>query len=1158
MYARLTPPQGHPYNSARNYRFAFWTLLTLALALILVYPRANAQVVTGTLVGNVTDATGGAIVGAAVKATQTQTNEVRTAATNNQGEYTISTVTPGTYTIEVTKEGFRAFVANNILVNQNNVVRVDAQLSLGATTERVEVTAEASALQTDRADVHAEISTQDLQGLPQPNRTYEGLLETVPGVVPPGGQLAGGTNNPSKGENFAFNGSGTTAPTVRIEGIDAINPWSRSYQSYVPSVEAIQDVNVATNANDAEQGVAGGATINVILKSGTNSTHGAAYEYNMDSAFEANNFFGNASGVTKPPHLVDNDLGGFIGGHIIKNKLFYFGSYEGDFSHYSNSGVLSLPPPVELGGNFSASPTPIYDPATGNANGTGKMPFPGNIIPVSRFDPVSLKIIPNVPATNVGGPSLIANNFFINDHNVYNLHKIDTKYDYVVNSKLRLSGRWGYQPYYNFQQPIYGETLGGTSAFANAGAGNYLQHGAGLAISASGSYVVSPTFVIDATWGKTSSHQLLYPNLANTRYGLDVLGIPGTNNGPLPWTGGVPNFNFNGSFVTMGASYPALDYIQPEYEYVANATKVQGTHTIRFGFDAAFEHPRHIEDRNNVFFFTGAATILNGGPGANAYNQLADFVLGDFYEGQNWLQVLQPYLTMETWEFAAYVRDQWHVSPKLTVNYGVRWEFYPVPTRDSAMNAPSSVAPSGLGTTGNGLYFLNMQQATVTVCGASGIPTNCGINVSHKLFAPSIGIAYRPTEKLVIRTGYSLSPYQEQMGIVQMQSYPGEVELDEVAQNPYAYVGQLHTGLPQILAAPNQKSVFPILPNTGNISSLNSNKNFVRGYFESYNFTVQRELPFNMFGSVGYVGTHAVHLQNSEDLNYGLPGGGTASQPLAFLPDYSTSITALEPTGADKYNSLQVLLNKRLSQGLIFQTAYTYSKDIAETYSSCSTTTLCILVPQYINRNYYTSTLDRTHHLILSATYDLPFGQNHAMANHGIGGAILGGWTLNGIYNHYSGIPFSVLTNSASCNCPGNSTPANLINPSAARIYGSGLNGQPYVNAAAYAPVTGPVFGTAGFDQLRGPGNNNVDMSIFRNFRLTERFTLQARGESFNLSNTPHFANPTAGNLSISNVAYNPDGSIKNPNGFGAITGTAPLGRLLDQRNFRFGLRLMF
>ena len=252
-----------------------------------------------------------------------------------------------------------------------------------------------------------------------------------------------------------------------------------------------------------------------------------------------------------------------------------------------------------------------------------------------------------------------------------------------------------------------------------------------------------------------------------------MLGIPGTNNGPLPWTGGVPNFAIS-NFVTMGASYPALEYIQPVYEYVANATKIKGSHTIRFGADLNFQHPRHIEDRNNQFTFNGGVTTVNGGPGANPYNALSDFLLGAFDEGLNWSQVLQPYLTMRTWEFAAYVRDQWHVSSKLTVNYGVRWEYYPVPTRDAAANGPSSVAPNGLGTTGNGLYFLNMQnEPRCTVCGAGGVPTNCGVSVSNKLFAPSIGIAYRPFEKFVIRAGYSLSPYQANMGMPSDASLPG-------------------------------------------------------------------------------------------------------------------------------------------------------------------------------------------------------------------------------------------------------------------------------------------------------------------------------------------------------------------------------------------------
>jgi hypothetical protein len=1142
---KITPQWGLSMFTS-NGRLPFWGMSALVCLLVLSSQPVRAQVAFGSIVGNVTDASGGGVSGAGVKIILIQTNDSRSVVTNDDGGYTISTVIPGTYRVEVTRPGFRSFVASDILVNQNNVVRVDAQLQVGAVSERVEVTTTATAeLQTERADVHAEITTKSILELPQANRAYEGLLQLVPGVTPPGGQLSGGTNNPSKGMSFSFNGSNATAQTVRIEGINGLNAWSRSYQSYVPSVEAIQNVNIATNATDAEQGIAGGASVNVMLKSGTNETHGGAYLYNINSAFEANNFFANSSGISKPPHLVDNNFGGFAGGHIIRNKLFYFGSYEVDLNHSADSAILSFPNHAQLGGDMSGSGTAIYDPSTGKPDGTGKTPFPGNTIPTNRIDPVTLKIIPNIPQTNLGGAAVV-NNYYTNRSTIYNLHKIDTKLDYNVTSKLRLSGRWGYQPYYNFQTPFYGEVLGGSGGFGQSGAGNYLQHGAGLAVSGSGSYVISPTFVVDATWGKTSSHQLLFPNLTNVRYGLDVLGIPGTNNGPLPWTGGVPNFaiaNFN----TMGASYPALEYTQPMYEYVANATKIKGSHTLRFGADVNFQHPRHIEDRNNTFTFNGSATILNGGPGANPYNALSDFLLGDFYEGTNWLQVLQPYLTLRTWEFAAYVRDQWHVSPKLTVNYGVRWEYYPVPTRDSVMNQPNSVAPGGLGTTGNGLYFLDMKGGTVTVCGAGGVPSNCGIDVSKKLLAPSLGIAYRPTQKLVVRAGYSLSPYQENMGITSMQAYPGEVQLDLIAPNPYSYVGQLHTGLPQILAAPGANSVYPILPNTGNLTGVNSNKKFVRGYYQTYNFTIQRELPGNLLGSVGYVGMHAVHIQTSVNLNYGQLGGGTASQALAWIPDYSAGITALLPWGAEKYNSLQATLNKRFSSGLQFQAAYTFSKDISMATS--------ILIPQYINRDYYTAGADRTHHIVASASYELPFGKGKPLVTQGVGAALLSGWSLNGIFNHYSGAPFTISASSSSCNCPGNSQVADLVNPNVAKV-GSGVGGQAYFDPLAYAPVTGARFGTSGFNQLRGPGNSNLDMSVFRTFRITERFRTQIRAEAMNATNTPHFANPSGTN--VSNLQTNPDGSVKNLNGFMQITATNPLGRVLDQRYFRFGFRVLF
>jgi hypothetical protein len=1117
----------------RSY-FVFTLICLVALSRQPVY----GQVEFGSMVGNVTDQSGGAIPGTLVKITLTTTNDTRSVTTDSSGAYTISTVTPGTYHVEITRDGFTTFVATGIQVNQNNTVRVNAQLAVGSMSQRVEVTTTVAAqLQTDRADVHAEISSKDLVELPQPNRTYLGLLDLVPGVTPPGGQLSGGTNNPFKGMNYSFNGGGLMAQTIRIEGINALMPWGGTHgQNYVPSPEAIENVNVATNATDAEQVMSGGSTVQVILKSGSNETHGGFYDYNIVSRFEANNFF---SPYPKPPHLVDNDVGGFLGGHILRNKLFYFGSYEGDFNNSANSGVLSIPNAAQLSGNMTGSGSPIYDPATGNPDGTGKSAFPGNMIPSSRFDPIALKIIPNIPATNIGGAAVV-NNYFINDANVYNLHKIDTKFDWNASSKLRLSGRWGYSPYYNYQQPIYGNILGGASAFPQAQAGNYLQHGAGLAISVSGTYIVSPTFVIDATWGKTTSHQVLDPNLDNQAYGRDVLGIPGANPGPLPWYGGVPNFNISG-FVNMGMSYPALEYREPVNEYVANATKIQGSHTIRFGADYSYFHPLMIESQGERFAFDGGVTTLNGGPGPNQYNSLSAFLLGEASEVYISKQEVSPYVTWKTPAFALHVGDLWHVNSKLTVNLGLRWEYYPVNTRDAAYN-------NGLNANGGGLYFLDAKAQTVTICGTtgSGLPEDCGIHVSKKLFAPTIGIAYRPTEKTVVRMGYTLSPYNDLMGRLEFFAFPGERAIDVLPVNPYVSSGTMRAGFPDDPPPVGTNGIYPILPATGNLGGLPSNKEFTRGYLQSYNVTVQRELPGSLLASVAYVGTHAVKLFMPVGINYGQLGGGTASQPFANIKDFSTGITTIMPWGEDVYNSLQATLNKRMTNGFTLQGAYTYSKDIGMATS--------ILIPQYTYYDHTTTALDRTHHLAMSGTYELPFGKSKPFLSRGIGAAILGGWMVNGRFNHYSGAPFTVTASGSTCNCPGNTQTANQVLPDVNTV-GSGVGGQAYFNPLAYAPVTTVSFGSSGLNRLRGPGSTNLDAGIFRTIPITERFKAQIRAEAINVSNTPHFANPGA---NVSNLQRNSDGSVKNLNGFSQITSTNPLGRLLDQRYFRFALRFTF
>jgi len=1109
-------------------RFSCGVAVVFTLLLLLFQGPAKAQVLFGSMVGNVTDASGASIPGAAVKITETSTNNVFNSTTGEAGNYTVANLPGGTYQVEVTKDGFRTFVASNILVNQNNVVRVDAALQVGSQVEKVEVSAQAAALQTDRADIHSEVATHQLENLPQPSRSYQGLLQLVPGVTPPNGQLQGGTNNPSKSMQFSFNGQGNNAANVRIEGVSARNPWVVQYTTFVPSIEAIENVNITTNAADAEQGLSSGASVNVRMKSGTNETHGAAYEYNIGSYARAQEYFVNASGVKSPlPHLVDNNAGGFVGGHIIKDKLFYFGSYEGDYNRAAVSGLLSMPNATLLSGNFSGSPNPIYDPNTGNQlTGQNRTPFAGNIIPSSRFDPVVAKLLPQFPA--VSNPNATQNNNFVSQGQVYNLHKIDTKVDYTANSKLRVSGRYGYQPYYNLQQPIYGPFLGGSGGFPSAGAGNYLQHGATMAISGSATYIVSPTFVVDATFGVTQGHQLLFPTGSDQRQGQQ-LGIPGANTGPLPWAGGLPNFAI-ANYVTLGYSYPALEYKDPIFEWTGNGTKTMGSHTIRFGLDILREHQNHIEVRPTVFTFSGNATALNaaGAPGPNQYNSVADFLLGTATTLGNYVQYVYP-LTLRTSELAFYVRDQYQVNRKLTVNYGVRYEYYPVPREAN-----------------KGLNIYNIANNTISICGAAAIPANCGINVSKKLFAPSVGIAFRSFENFVIRTGYALSPQTDaSMGRQAIQSYPNEAQSTLNGPNSFFPAGTVSvTGAPVIPQPTIVNGMVQVPANTGNLFT--NPVDFVRGYFQSYNFTIEKQFAGDLLAQVGYVGSHAVHVDANYNFNYGQLGGGAASQQL-FRYGITATANINLPVLSDKYNSLQATLRKRFAGGLTFNAAFTYQHDIGIQTQNIS-------LPQYFGLNDTTTAIDRTFNISLASVYELPFGKGKKFVKSGPVSWIIGGWTLNGIFTRFSGLPYNVTSAAGPCNCPGVATvPANQVLGSVAEPGAIGTTAS-YFNPLAFRPAPAGALGSAGYYRLRGPGATNLDLSIFRTFPITERIKLQFRAESLNLTNTPHFANP-GGN--VSNATFRSDGTVV-LNGFSAISAVTPVGRLIDPRYFRFGVKLTF
>jgi hypothetical protein len=1100
-------------------------IILLGFLILISIRQADAQLLYGSVVGTVTDNQAAVVPGAVVNVKQTETGETRSVVTNDSGAYTVSTIPAGVYDVSVSKPGFELFQATAIAVLINTTVRVDASLTVGAESQTITVSSEAAQLQTDRPDVHGEVTSEDLEQLPQATRTYQGLVGQLAGVLPPVAS-SGGTNNPIRSMVVQANGTSSTGTNVSIDGVSATNPWVQFFSTAVPSTEAIQTVNVVTASSGADQGAVNGAGIHVQIKSGTNSFHGSGYEYFENNTLEAKPYF-QPSGDPKQKYI-DNDFGGTVGGPIIKDKLFFFASYEGDRLRQAAGAFYTLPTPQMVQG-ILPSPTPVFDPATGNADGSGRTPFPQDadgdyIIPAGRINSISQKLLANVPTGVQNG--VYSNNIYINTPYSYNLQKIDSKVDWDASTKLRLTGRFSDYPYSQTQAPAFGNILGG-------GGYNTNQNGNIYAFSGSGTYVASPKLVIDATFGLTHTTQNLFAPLYNDRYAADTLGIPNTNLGPLPTAGGVPQFNFTGGLTGFGYGYPSLVYADPVFEYTGNVTWIKGNHNIRFGLDVSQQHMNHKEVGPTAFNFTGGLTglycpsgstdprCLNGSPSTGELNSFADFLLGLPQNSQN-NELTVDWVTLRTWQFAPYISDTWQASPKLTLYAGTGWDYFPVPYREN-----------------HGIEFYNPATNVYNICGEGGNSKDCGINVQKDLFAPRAGAAYRIQEKTVVRVGYALAPEQINMYRDGLYNYPLTLAQSLQGTNSYTSPATLNEGFPA-LAVPNISSGTVPLPTTVTINS--SPKNFTRGYTESYNLSVQQELGWNVLAQVGYVGTLTIHQHTRYNINYGLPGGGQASQQL--YPDFGITAdeTIIEPFEHMNYNSLQAQIEKRMSNGLQFHAAYTWSKFMGTCCDDRGDGQPEIPIPQYSYLNYAIMPNDRTNVFQLSSVYQLPFGKNKQYLTNGVAAAIAGGWQANAILSFYSGNPFSVTDPGTSLNAPGSQQRANQVKRQVA-VYGAHGLVSPYFDTSAFAPVTTATFGTASFDSLRGPGFSNMDLGVFRTFKIVESLNLQFRAEAFNLTNTPHFSNPDSQDTDAQ---------------FGLISSTNPGSRLIDQRYFRLGLKLLF
>jgi hypothetical protein len=1099
-------------------------------------------VLYGSLVGNVKDPSDAAVEGATVTLTSIDTRQSRETTTSAEGAFDFATLPPGNYELRVSRPGFNTATETGIVVAANNIMRLDLKLKVGTVSESVEVSATGALLQTDKADVHNELTTDQLENLPLSyGRNYQSLFITQPGFGGIQSSYNSTPSNPSKALVFNVNGASFNINNTRIDGAQSINVWLPHESAYVPTLEAIQTVNAVTGSFDAETGLAGGAAIYVQTKSGTNQIHGAVFWNHNNQHLDARPFF--LPYTQSKPKFVYNDFGGAVGGPIIKEKLFYFASYESTNNRESAFYIATVPTAAIKSGNMQGQNNPIYDPFTGDpVSGANRTPFADQIVPLSRQDPVAAKLAAMTPLPNLAG-NLLSSNYYASGSYIFDRRRLDAKVDWKPGTKFTTFARFGFLNYNMLNPPIFGD-LGGqqvSSSGGNPGHG----YGNTFTVTAGGTYVLSPQFIIDAYvgWARLGTN-VETPGL-DKQAGVD-LGIPGTN-GPAHYQGGLPRFAVS-SYDDIGTPGSYLPYYRadPATNYVANANWNKGSHDIRFGLELSRLAMNQIQAEGGYgagmggFLFTGGTTSTVGA-NSNQFNSYAAFLLGlANQDGKN--TIYAPNVgcpagfcggeTTRAWRYGIYVRDRWNATRSITLSYGLRWEYFPLPTR----------ADQGIG-----LY--NPSTNNVEVCGYQLVPTGCNIKMSKRMFAPRVGIAWRISNSLVFRAGYGITNDPYSLDRPLKYNYPTLLIQTYDATNSYTWATTLKQGIPAVQLPSFGNGVIP-LPGAYATTTIDTSA-YNRGYIQSWNFTLQKELKWGFAAQAGYVATRSTDLDSAVNLNAGqIPGLGTAGEPLLLQYGRTAATTIYEPVGTNQYNSLQARLERRFSQGMQFSVNYTWSKAIGVAANNDSG--LRENAYAYWSLNRAVLNFDRTQNLQLQGMYELPFGKGKRwLSTGGVGAQVLGGWRVNSIASFMTGLPYFVTASGSSLNLPGSTQRADLVN---ADVKTLGTVGS-YFDPLAFKPVTAVRFGNMGFNSLRGPGVANMDLSVSREFPFKERYKAQFRFEAFNFTNTPHFNLP---GTNVSNLVLNPDGSVKNLAGFTQITTTQNLGRDFDERRMQFDLRITF
>jgi hypothetical protein len=1059
------------------------TIAAVATAVFLLPTPTTAQALYGSVTGTITDSTGASVPGATITLTNEQTGLELTGVTDQAGTYTIRNVLGGTYTLKASLQGFKEFVQTGIPVIVGGIARINGKLEIGALTESVTVTSEALLLKTDKADVSVDLRPEDVVNLPlNQYRNYQTLLNLVPGATPPVFQNAQ-TDTPGRALSTNINGTNRNNNVTRIDGAASINVWLPHHVGYVAPVETIENVNISTNNFDAAQGMTGGAATAVQTKSGTNNIRGSAFFFRQQDEWNARRGYFD-------PEKLDSSvsiMGGTIGGPIRRNKLFYFGSWERNDERNARFNEYTVPTARMRNGDFgevlAVEPDfRIYDPATGLPNGSGRSFFPGGVIPADRISEISRRIQAMVPEPNAAG----TNNGLQNNLLVARFPKaIRDNYDGKIN--------WNRSPSHQFWGKfslMHADVLDlFYLPFTEAGGGETT-----VSLWTVGqTWTLSPTLLLDANAGSNKmTHQSNGPDFG-TNFGTDVFGIPGLNASGVTGPGsadperysGMPVINFD-SMSDLGNNSTWTPVWRTEISYTAsvNLTKVAGRHEVRTGFDfvrLTLDHwqPEIANPRGQLNFSEGM-TETTGYEGIGGWNSYAAFLLGLTNGYTKSVQFEE--MTGRENQYGFYISDRWQVNEKLTLNLGMRYEYFPLMSRAD-----------------RGLEMLDFDTFTVKLGGLGGNPKDLGIEVDKALFAPRVGLAYRINDDTVFRTGFGRTfnplPWSRPM----RGFYPATIAYSDAGPNSFTPFATLDEGIP---GAPNPDIASGNIPLPRGVAMRSPDPNDTkRGHTDSWNLFIERRFPLDISISAGYVGTRTNHGYADWNVNYAESGGN--SQRQFFAQAGNANILHWAARTRSRYHSLQMAINRPFKGGFMLKGAYTFSKALNETDDD-GWTGLSWNQPSQMHRNYARAGYDRPHMLQMGFVYELPFARESSKPL----AIVVKNWQVNGIASWLSGRPFNIGGSNNQLQQQGGMQTINVQGEPKGGFEEAGPEGRWYDPNLFSQP--GNAWGNSGRNAFRGPGNWNLDLSLFRVIPIGQR-RLELRVESQNALNHAQWGNPETG-----------------------------------------------